>query len=315
MTVLETAGLGKRYWRRAWALRDCSLSVPEGRVTALVGPNGAGKTTLLHLAAGLTRATLGEVRVLGRQLPGSSAALAGTGFVAQDAPLLKNLHVADMLHVARNLNQSFDTARATERLAQLGIPLQRKVGALSGGQQAQLALTVALAKRPRLLILDEPMASLDPLARHDFTAALMSAVAEDGMSVIFSSHVVSELERVADYLIVLNRGQLQISGDVDDLLASHIVLTGPASAAAAVREQLNPVAVTAAGAQEHLLVRVPQADWALPPQFTASTTGLEELVLAYLRQPGACALPGPIDITPGRHRIAPSTGSTVEVLR
>ena len=229
MTVLTAVGLGKRYRRRIWALHDCSLAVPEGHVVALVGPNGAGKTTLMHLAAGLTTPTRGQVRVLDGELPGSRAALAGIGFVAQDAPLLKNLPVGDMLRVARNLNQSFDMARALQRVADLDIPLRRKTGALSGGQQSQLALTIALAKRPRLLILDEPLARLDPLARHDFTAALMSAVAEDGVSVLFSSHVVAELERVADYLIVLNRGQLQISGDVEDLLASHRMLTGPAA--------------------------------------------------------------------------------------
>ncbi|MBO0832180.1 MAG: ABC transporter ATP-binding protein, partial [Actinobacteria bacterium] len=217
MTVLEASGLGKRFGR-AWALRDCSLSVPAGRVVALVGPNGAGKTTLLHLAAGLTTPTSGQVRVLGGELPGSAAALAGIGFVAQDAPLYKNLPVADMLRVAASLNQFFDAARARERVERLGISLRGKVGALSGGQQAQLALTIALAKRPRLLMLDEPLARLDPLARHDFTAALMGAVAEEGISVIFSSHVVAELERVADYLIVLNGGQLQIAGGVEDLL-------------------------------------------------------------------------------------------------
>jgi ABC-2 type transport system ATP-binding protein len=258
----------------------------------------------MHLAAGLTTATRGQVRVLGGELPGSAAALAGIGFVAQDAPLIRNLPVADMLHVARNLNQTFDTARAKERLAALGLPLQRKAGALSGGQQAQLALTIALAKRPRLLILDEPLARLDPLARHDFNAALMSAVAEDGVSVIFSSHVVAELERVADYLIVLNRGQVQISGDVDDVLANHLVLTGPAGAAASLPAQVSTVAVTAAGAQEHVLVRVPQPGWTVPPPFAACCPGLEELVLAYLRQPGAMALPGPAGLAAGRDAAA-----------
>jgi ABC-2 type transport system ATP-binding protein len=314
MTVLEAAGLSKRYRHRTWALRECSLTVPEGRVVALVGPNGAGKTTLLHLAAGLTRATAGQVRVLGGELPGSAAALAGIGFVAQDAPLLRNLPVGAMLQVARNLNQSFDAAMAAARLASLAIPLRRKVGALSGGQQAQLALTIALAKRPRLLILDEPLASLDPLARHDFTAALMSAVAEDGVSVIFSSHVVAELERVTDYLIVLNRGQLQISGDVDDLLASHVMLTGPSGVAAGLRERLSPVAVVTAGAQEHLLVRAQRPDWVIPPRFQVAPVGLEELVLAYLRQPGACALPGPIDLPAVPHGAAGATGNA-KVLR
>jgi ABC-2 type transport system ATP-binding protein len=315
MTVLIAASLGKRYRRRTWALRDCSLAVPEGHVVALVGPNGAGKTTLLHLAAGLTTPTRGQVRVLDGELPGSRAALAGVGFVAQDAPLLKHLPVGDMLRVARNLNQSFDMARALQRVADLDIPLHRKTGALSGGQQSQLALTIALAKRPRLLILDEPLARLDPLARHDFTAALMSAVAEDGVSVLFSSHVVAELERVADYLIVLNRGQLQISGDVETLLASHRVLTGPAGVAAALRERLTSVKVTAAGAQEQMLIRVPHPGWETPPQFQAAAAGLEELVLAYLRQPGAAVLPGPIDLAAGQGYPGPAMESTREVLR
>jgi ABC-2 type transport system ATP-binding protein len=314
MTVLEAAGVAKKF-RRTWALRDCSLSVPEGRVVALVGPNGAGKTTLLHLAAGLTTPTRGQVRVLAGEPPGSAAALAGIGFVAQDAPLLKNLPVADVLRVARNLNQFFDAAGARARLARLDVPLRRKVGALSGGQQSQLALTIALAKRPRLLLLDEPLARLDPLARHDFMALLMSAVAEDGLSVIFSSHAIAELERVADYLIVLNRGQLQVTGDVEGLVAGHVVLTGPAVATAAIRARLHPVAVTAAGAQEHLLVRVPRSGWTVPPQFQVGTVGLEELVLAYLRQPGATTLPGPAYPLPGRDSGDPATATAAEVLR
>jgi ABC-2 type transport system ATP-binding protein len=292
MNVLETCGLGRRY-RSTWALRDCSLSVPAGHVVALVGPNGAGKTTLLHLAVGLTRSTTGEVRVLDRQVPGSAAALAGIGFVAQDAPLFKHLSVADMLHLASNLNGSWDTARAHNRVASMGISPGTKVSALSGGQQAQLALTLALAKRPRLLILDEPLARLDPLARHEFMGVLMSAVAEDGLSVIFSSHVVSELERVADYLIVLNSGRLQVAGEVDGLLATHRVLTGRAELAAAVAGQVNLVQQTATGAQAHLLCRTPGPDEPPPPGFHAHPVGLEELVLAYLRDPSAAALPGP----------------------
>jgi ABC-2 type transport system ATP-binding protein len=289
VSVLETLRLGKRY-RRTWALRECGLSVPEGRVAALAGPNGAGKTTLLRLAAGLAEPTTGQVRVLDGVRPGSAAALAGIGFVGQDAPLYRNLPVAAMLSVAARLSQSWDAARAADRIAALGLPPGRRVGALSGGQQAQLALTLALAKRPRLLILDEPLARLDPLARHDFMAMLMAAVAEDGLSVIFSSHVVPELERVADYLIVLSRGRVQLAGETDGLLAGHAVLTGPAGV---LPERLDPVAVTAAGAQAHLLVRVPHPGWAPPPGFRAGAPGLEELVLAYLREPAASALPGP----------------------
>ncbi|MGH3180965.1 MAG: ABC transporter ATP-binding protein [Streptosporangiaceae bacterium] len=220
MNVIECAELGKRY-RRAWALRDCTLSIPAGHVVALVGPNGAGKTTLLNLAVGLATPTAGAVTVLDGAPAGSPEALDGIAFVAQDAPLYKNLPVADMLHVARNLNRRWDQSRARARLAELGIPLNKKVGQLSGGQKAQLALTIALARRPDLLVLDEPLAALDPLARHDFMESVLAAVADEGISVVLSSHVVAELERMADYLIVLSFGQVTLAGEVDDLVAAH----------------------------------------------------------------------------------------------
>jgi ABC-2 type transport system ATP-binding protein len=220
MNVIECAGLGKRY-RRAWALRDCTLQIPAGHVVALVGPNGAGKTTLLNLAVGLATPTTGAVTVLGGMPAGSPDALDRIAFVAQDAPLYKNLPVADMVNVARNLNRRWDQPRADKRLADLGIPAGKKVGQLSGGQKAQLALTVALARRPELLVLDEPLAALDPLARHDFMDSVLAAVAADGISVVLSSHVVAELERMADYLIVLSRGKVQVTGKVADLVASH----------------------------------------------------------------------------------------------
>ncbi len=220
MNVIECAGLGKRY-RRAWALRDCTLQIPAGHVVALVGPNGAGKTTLLNLAVGLATPTTGAVTVLGGTPAGSPDALDRIAFVAQDAPLYKNLPVADMVHVARNLNSRWDQPRADKRLADLGIPAKKKVDQLSGGQKAQLALTIALARRPDLLVLDEPLAALDPLARHDFMNSVLAAVAADGISVVLSSHVVAELERMADYLIVLSRGKVQVTGKVEDLVAVH----------------------------------------------------------------------------------------------
>jgi ABC-2 type transport system ATP-binding protein len=290
VNVLETSRLGKRY-RRSWALHDCSLSVPAGHVVALVGPNGAGKTTLLHLAVGLIAATEGYVRVLDGQVPGSAAALDGIGFVAQDAPLYKHLSVADMLQVARNLNRGWDEVMVAGRVAALGLSTGTKVGALSGGQQAQLALTIALAKRPQLLILDEPLARLDPLARHEFMSALMATVAETGLSVVFSSHVVAELERMADYLIVLNGGRLQVAGEVDGLLATHRVLMGPAAVAAAAR--LNSVLTSGTGSQAHLLCRTAGANDPVPAGFSAQAASLEEIVLAYLRDQSAVALPGP----------------------
>jgi ABC-2 type transport system ATP-binding protein len=220
MNVIETRGLGKRY-RRAWALRDCTLGIPGGHIVALVGPNGAGKTTLLSISVGLTRATTGTVTMLGSEPAGSPEALDRIAFVAQDAPLYRNLPVTDMLHVARNLNHRWDQGYAQARLDRLGIPLRQKTGELSGGQKAQLALTIALARRPALLVLDEPLAALDPVARDDFLAAVGEAAEGEGISVVLSSHVLAELERVATYLVVLTGGQVRVAGTVRELLASH----------------------------------------------------------------------------------------------
>jgi ABC-2 type transport system ATP-binding protein len=219
MNVVEASGLGKRYGR-TWALRECTLEIPAGHVTALVGPNGAGKTTLLNLAVGLTAPSAGEITVLGDRRAASRAALDQIAFVAQDTPLYKSLTVADMIYVTRSLNRCFDRAFAEARLEELGISAKRRAGKLSGGQQAQLALTLALARRPRLLVLDEPVAALDPVARHDFMATVLAASAE-GVSVLLSSHVLTELERVAGYLVLLSRGRVRLAGEVAGLLAAH----------------------------------------------------------------------------------------------
>ena len=290
MNVIEASGLGKRYGG-TWALRECSLAIPAGHVAALVGPNGAGKTTLLNLAVGLAAPSAGGVRVLGGLPAGSPEALDGIAFVAQDTPVYRNLSVADMLHLTRSLNRRFDQSYARARLNELGIPLKRKAGRLSGGQQAQLALTLALARRPRLLVLDEPVAMLDPVARHDFMATVLAAMVDDGVSVVLSSHVLAELERVADYLILLSRGRVQMAGEVDDLLAGHRILTGPAAEAGNFAER-PVVHASRAEAQAHLLIRA-AADDPVPPGWEAHPVSLEELVLAYLREPGAAALPGP----------------------
>ncbi len=293
MNVVETNGLGKRYGR-SWALRDCTLAIPSGHVVALVGPNGAGKTTLLHQAVGLSSPSAGSISVLGGLAAGSAPALERIGFVAQDAALYGGLSVADTLRLTRDLNRRWDEAWARRRMAELDIPLERKVGRLSGGQHAQVALTAVLAKRPELLVLDEPVARLDPLARHEFLAALMAAVAEEQLSVVFSSHVVAELERVCDYLVVLSAGQVQVAGEVDDLLASHRMLMGPAAEAAAVSSRLPVVRTRIAERQAHLLARLNgDSAAALPQGWEAQAIGLEELVLAYMREPEARAFPGP----------------------
>jgi ABC-2 type transport system ATP-binding protein len=259
----------------------------------LVGPNGAGKSTLLHLAAGLRRPTSGSIHVLDRQVPGSPGALLGVGFVAQDTPLYQKMSVAGLLQVARNLNPVWDGAYAVRRIGEVGIALNARVGGLSGGHQAQLALAVALAKRPRLLLLDEPLARLDPLARHEFLGLLMAAVAADGVSVVFSSHVLKELERICDYLVILSRGRVQLAGEVDAVLAGHRVLTGPPGQVTRLPATLAPIRIAQAGAQAHLLVRTNGRRQAIPPEFVAHPAVLEELVLAYLGEPSAAALPGP----------------------
>jgi ABC-2 type transport system ATP-binding protein len=292
VNVIETSGLGKSYGRVA-ALRDCTLTVPAGRAAALVGPNGAGKSTLMNMLVGLTIPTAGSATVLGGQPAGSAAALDGIGFVAQDAPVYKGLSCADMLHLTSNLNRRFDRQYAEARLAELGIPLKKKSGKLSGGQQAQLALTLALARRPRLLILDEPLAALDPLARQDFLATVMTAMADDGVSVLLSSHALAELERVADYFIVLASGEVRLAGDADDLVAGHRMLTGPAAGADLIARQQSIVQVRRAAAQAHVLVRTSGPAEPVPPGWEAHPVGLEELILAYLRAPGGAAQPGP----------------------
>ncbi|MGD0833703.1 MAG: ABC transporter ATP-binding protein [Candidatus Dormibacteria bacterium] len=285
--ALEATGLGKRYGS-TWAVRDLSLSVPPGRVAALVGPNGAGKTTLLQLAVGLLTPDTGESTVFGwspRRHP--TLVLARIGFVAQDRPLYRRFTVAETLRMGRELNPKWDQPMAEQRMRRLEIPLERPVGRLSGGQQAQIALALALSKRPELLLLDEPVANLDPLARRLFLSELMAAVAADGLTVILSSHLVADLERVADHLVILGGGRLQVAGDLDLLLPEHRWLIGPAAEAGRVGGT-----VVQAGTGERqcrVLVRRPR----VPPGWTAEPVSLEDLVLAYLANPIAGALPMP----------------------
>ena len=218
--VLEASRLGKRYGRR-WALSDCTLSIPAGRVVGLVGPNGAGKTTLLHLAAGLLSPTSGTIAVLGGEPASGRDQLARVGFVAQDTPTYGSLSVGDHLHLGDWLNPRWDGEEAAARIDRLGVDRRQRTSKLSGGQRAQLALTLAIAKRPELLVLDEPVASLDPLARRDFLRAIGEVVADRGVSVILSSHLVADLEQVCDYLVVLVGSQVRLAGEIDELVASH----------------------------------------------------------------------------------------------
>lgn len=288
--AVEAVGLGKRYGT-LWALRNCHLSLPEGRVVALIGPNGAGKSTLLSLAMGLTDPTCGTITIGGGLPAGSEAALPRVAFLAQDHPLYRRFTVRDHIRLGRYLNKNFDGAFTQARLEELGIPLGRAAGKLSGGQRAQVALTLALAKRASVLLLDEPVASLDPLARRDFMAQLMRTVADTGTTVVLSSHVVSELERVCDYLVVLSSSEVQVAGGVEDLLAAHRRLVGPVSdgpphGVQAVIERSAP------GRQVSLIARL--SGPVLDPAWASHPLSLEDLALAYLGEPAAGCLPRPV---------------------
>jgi ABC-2 type transport system ATP-binding protein len=281
-TVLETCDLGKRYGRR-WALSECTLAVPAGRVVGLVGPNGAGKTTLLQLAAGLLAPTAGTITVLSERPAAGPAQLARVGFVAQDTPLYAGLSVAGHLQAAAWLNPGWDSGLAERRIEQLGIDPGQRAGKLSGGQRAQLALTLAIAKRPELLILDEPLASLDPLARRDFLRSLMDTAASQGLTIIMSSHLVADLERVCDYLIVLVASQVRVTGEVDELLATHHRLSGPRRDSASLPASWQIIEQSHTDKQSTFLVRTggPIHD----PSWTVRNVTLEDLVLAYLSPP------------------------------
>ena len=283
--ALETQGLGRRYGSQ-WALQDCTLEIPRGSVTALVGPNGAGKTTLLRLAVGLTRPSAGSVCVLGLDPQADAAeALPRVGFLAQEHPLYAGFTVEEMLRVGRELNPGWDEEAARVRVAGIGLPLRKKVRSLSGGQRAQVALTLALAKRPELLLLDEPVASLDPLARREFMQSVLEAVAERELTVVLSSHILADLERVCDRLVILARGRTQLVGSIEEIVASHRLLTGPRDEAENVSRMHEVVRESHAERQTTLLVRanghVYDSHWAV------HDLDLEEIVLAYLGQDAA----------------------------
>jgi len=281
--VIAASGLGKQY-RRTWALRDCALAIPEGHVVGLVGPNGAGKTTLLRLATGMLTPTHGTIEVLGQRPAAGPAQLARVGFVAQDTAVYARLTVADHLRLGAWLNPGWDDDLARQRIGQLALNPKRRAGSLSGGQRAQLALTVAMAKRPELLILDEPVASLDPLARREFLQGLMETVAEQRLSVVLSSHLVADLERVCDYVVVLVASRVQVAGEVSDLLAAHRRLSGPRRGPGSLPAGQEVVIESHTDKQTNLLVRTDGP--VLDPSWAVTPVSLEDLVLAYMSRAG-----------------------------
>jgi ABC-2 type transport system ATP-binding protein len=289
--VIETSGLGKQY-RRTWALRDCTLAIPEGHVVGLVGPNGAGKTTLLRLATGMLTPTRGTITVLGQRPAAGPAQLARVGFVAQDTAVYARLTVADHLRLGAWLNPGWDDNLAQQRIGQLALDPRQRAGSLSGGQRAQLALTLAMAKRPDLLLLDEPVASLDPLARREFLQGLMEAVAGQRLSVVLSSHLVADLERVCDCLVVLVASRVRVAGEVSDLLASHRRLSGPRRDPGSLPAGQEVITESHTDKQTSLLVRTDGP--VLDPAWAVKPVSLEDLVLAYMSRAG--------DDTPARRQ-------------
>jgi ABC-2 type transport system ATP-binding protein len=280
--ALRADGLGKRYGSR-WALADCSFELPSGSVTALVGANGAGKSTLLNLAIGLLEPTAGRIEALGAD---PRSVLPRLGFVAQDHPLYRRFTLADTLTLGRKLNpHGWDDALARQRLDRLGLRLDTRVGNLSGGQQANVALTLALAKRPDVLLLDEPVASLDPLARIEFLQLLMETAAEAEVTIVLSSHLLADLERVCDHLILLTRAHVALAGPIDELLGAHRLLTGPRAEPDALRRFDRVVSASHTERQTRLLVRA--TGHVYDSRWQVDEAGLEEIVLAYMRSEAA----------------------------
>ena len=279
--ILHAQSLGKRYGRRE-ALAECTLELPPGHVVGLVGPNGAGKTTLLKIACGMLAPTSGRIEVLGHRPGSGPEQLARVGYVAQDTPTYSGLTVADHLKFGARLNPRWDDELARTRIAQLGLDPRQRAGRLSGGQRAQLALTIAVAKRPELLILDEPVASLDPLARRTFLRHLMESVADNETNVILSSHLVSDLERVCDYLVVLVSSRVQLAGETDQLLAEHYRLVCTRRTQADLPEDFEVILAEHTERQSTFIVRCdhepPVGNW------SAEHLELEDLVLTYMER-------------------------------
>lgn len=281
-TAIQTKGLGKRYGS-FWALEDCNIRVPEGSVSALVGPNGAGKSTLLKLLTGLSRSSTGEEKVLGKTPVQKEDFLSEIGYLAQEIPLYKSLNTNDHIAMGKHLNKRWDEAFIRKRLTELDIPLKRPVAKLSGGQRAQVALALALAKTPQLLLLDEPVAALDPLARHDFLSSLSQAVADGGLTVVMSSHLLADLERVSDHVIVLASGKTQLCDNTETVLNEHKILVGPRQSANGLGNGVNVIHETHTAKQSTLLVRLDKGA-KLATFWHQHEPNMEEIILAYMGQ-------------------------------
>jgi ABC-2 type transport system ATP-binding protein len=276
MNPLSADAVGKRY-RTRWAVRDCGFTVPEGKVVALVGPNGAGKSTLLRMAAGLVRPTTGELRTFGTPVHGRIHP--DVAFLAQNRSLYRDLTVRELTRAVGAMNDRWSADRVREVLGLLaGVDPDAKVGTLSAGARTQVAIAMALGRLPRLLLLDEPLSDLDPLARDETLRIIMTEVADRGTTVVMSSHLLSDLREVCDHILLLDEGRVQLDGDIEEVLAAHRILVGPAAAESTVAGTL--VSATRTGRQSTLLLR--EAEPA-PEGWAGAEPDLEALVLGYLR--------------------------------
>ena len=282
--AILTSGVGIRYGRR-WALQGCSLNIPRGSVVAVVGRNGAGKSTLLQLLAGLLRPDAGSVTVLGQPTwPPRSGWLTQVGFVAQDKALYPGLRVADLLRFGRRNNPGWDQEFAQRRLRERGVPLGARIGKLSGGLRTQVALALALAKRPEVLLLDEPLADLDPLARREVMSSLMVDLMERNTTVLFSSHSLTDLARVCDWLVLIDGGQVRLADSIDALVARHRLLIGPVESATRIADRVAVVSAHRGDRQAILLVDGHDPAVELDPHWTVRQPAVEDLVFGYLQQ-------------------------------
>ncbi|MDT0266003.1 ATP-binding cassette domain-containing protein [Streptomyces sp. DSM 44915] len=301
--ALEVRRLGRRYGRK-WALRDATFRLPAGRVCGLVGPNGAGKTTLLEIAAGLRSASTGRAEILGHPA-GSAEARARTAFLPQEKPLFRRFTVAETLRLGRELNPGWDQRLAEDFVRAGGVSPTQRVGGLSGGQRTRLALALALGKRPELVLLDEPLADLDPLARRETVAALLGEVAERGITVLLSSHLVAELDTLCDHLLLLSRGGLRLAGDIDEIISVHRMLSAPLGGDT-VPAGLTPHTVVETDRHGDRITALVRPGGPVDPGWQSWSPTLEELVLAYLRQADPPPLISPSAHVPGLAQEVPA---------
>ena len=287
---LHARNIGQRFGKK-WVLRGCSFEVRPHVVTALVGPNGAGKSTLMSAATGLLAPTEGRIDIAGTPVQ-AAGAHPDLGYLAQDKPLYRRYRVRDMLEIGRHLNERWDAPHAESLVAAAGLDLNQRVATLSGGQRTRLALALVLGRRPGILLLDEPLADLDPLARLEVSQTLMAEVADTGMTVLMSSHILGEVVDLCEDLLVMGGGRITLAGSIDDVIAQHRVLVGPATSTADLGFLPAGAVIEARHTARQTTLVVDRPVDLLPDGWQASDPTLDEVVVAYLRADSAAGRAG-----------------------